>query len=297
LEELVAGAPSGSRAPYESGAPQLTRIGLSATQKPLELVAHFLTGSGRPDPVVVNIGHQRTLDLAIEVPPSPMGPVASNDMWGEIYSRIVELVQQHRSTLLFVNTRRLSERVAHNLAEKLGEEAVAAHHGSLSRKLRLEAERRLKAGEVKVLVATASLELGIDIGFVDLVIHIGSPRSIGVALQRVGRAGHWRGAVPKGRLFPTTRDELMELAATVRAIHHGDLDRLMIPDSPLDILAQQIIAMCAVEEWGEEELYAVVRRAYPYRELTREQFEAVLGMVAEGIAARRGQYGAYVHRD
>ncbi|HTK94973.1 MAG TPA: DEAD/DEAH box helicase, partial [Terriglobales bacterium] len=274
----------------------LTRIGLSATQKPLELVAHFLTGA-RPDPVVVNIGHKRTLDLQIEVPPSEMGPVASNDMWGEIYDRIVELVRQHRSTLLFVNTRRLAERVAHNLGERLGEDAVAAHHGSLSRKLRLEAEHKLKTGKVAVLVATASLELGIDIGFVDLVIHIGSPRSIAVALQRVGRAGHWRGAVPKGRLFPTTRDELVEIAATVRAIHHGDLDRLVLPDTPLDILAQQIIAMCAVEEWNEDDLYALVRRAYLYRELTREQFEDVLTMVSEGIAARRGQYGAYVHRD
>jgi len=275
----------------------LTRIGLSATQKPLELVAHFLTGSGRPDPVVVNIGHQRTLDLAIEVPGSEMGPVASNDMWGELYDRIVELARQHRSTLLFVNTRRLVERVSHNLEERMGEGAVAAHHGSLSRKLRFEAERKLKAGEVSVLVATASLELGIDIGFVDLVIHIGTPRSIGGALQRIGRAGHWRGAVPKGRLFPTTRDELVELAATVRAIHQGDLDRLMVPDAPLDILAQQIIAMCAVEEWEEDALYALVRRAYPYSQLTREQFDAILTMVSEGIAARRGQYGAYVHRD
>ncbi|MDP9268031.1 MAG: DEAD/DEAH box helicase [Acidobacteriota bacterium] len=275
----------------------LTRIGLSATQKPLELVAHFLTGSGRPDPVVVNIGHQRTLDIAIEVPPSELGPVASNDMWGELYDRVVELARQHRSTLLFVNTRRLVERVSHNLEERMGEGAVAAHHGSLSRKLRLEAEKKLKAGEVAVLVATASLELGIDIGFVDLVIHIGTPRSIGGALQRIGRAGHWRGAVPKGRLFPTTRDELVELAATIRAIHQGDLDRLMVPDAPLDILAQQIIAMCAVEEWDEDALFALVRRAHPYRELTRDQFDAILTMVSEGIAARRGQYGAYVHRD
>jgi ATP-dependent Lhr-like helicase len=293
LEHLVASARSGASGPQRSA---LTRIGLSATQKPLEVVAHFLTGA-RPDPVVVNIGHKRHLDIAIEVPPSAMGPVASNDMWSEIYDRIVELVRQHRSTLLFVNTRRLTERVAHNLGERLGEDAVAAHHGSLSRKLRLEAEHKLKTGKVAVLVATASLELGIDIGFVDLVIHIGSPRSIAAALQRVGRAGHWRGAVPKGRFFPTTRDELVEIAATVRAIHHGDLDRLIIPDTPLDILAQQMIAMCAVEEWGEEDVYALVRRAYPYRELSREQFEAVLTMVSEGIAARRGQYGAYVHRD
>jgi ATP-dependent Lhr-like helicase len=293
LEELVAARPRAAGLQRSA----LTRIGLSATQKPLELVAHFLTGAGRPDPVVVNIGHKRTLDLQIEVPPSELGPIASNEMWGEIYDRIVELVRQHRSTLLFVNTRRMVERVSHNLGERMGEDAVAAHHGSLSRKLRLEAERKLKAGQVAVLVATASLELGIDIGFVDLVIHIGSPRSIGGALQRIGRSGHWRGAVPKGRLIPTTRDELVELAATVRAIHHGDLDRLILPDTPLDILAQQIIAMCAVEEWHEDALYEVVRRAYLYRDLSREQYDEVLTMVSEGIAARRGQYGAYVHRD
>ncbi len=228
------------------------RIGLSATQKPIETVAHFLTGSGRPDPVIVNIGHKRATRSAVEVPPSPLGPVASNEMWDEIYDRIAELVEQHRSTLVFVNTRRLAERIAHQLGERIGEDNVAAHHGSLSRKLRLAAERKLKDGEVKVLVATASLELGIDIGTVDLVCQIGSPRSIAVALQRVGRAGHWRGAVPKGRFFATTRDDLLECAALVRAIRHGDLDRLIIPDCPLDILAQQIVATCAAEEWGED---------------------------------------------
>src|SRR5574337_44462 len=206
------------------------RIGLSATQKPIEQVAEFLTGAGRPAPVIVDIGHKRQLDLAVEVPASPLGPVASNEMWDEIYDRISELVRQHRSTLVFVNTRRLAERVAHQLAERLGEDAVAAHHGSLSRKLRLAAEKRLKAGEVKVVVATASLELGIDIGTVDLVCHIGTPRVIAVALQRVGRSGHWRGAIPKGRIFVTTRDELIECAALVRAIRHGELDRLWVPD-------------------------------------------------------------------
>src|SRR5579884_1591695 len=221
------------------------RIGLSATQKPIEEVAHFLAGNGRPDPVVVNVGHRRKLDLAVEVPATLLGPVASNEMWDEIYDRIVELSNQHRSTLVFVNTRRLVERVAHHLAERLGEENVAAHHGSLSRKLRLAAEQKLKKGEIKVLVATASLELGIDIGTVDLVIQISSPRSIAVALQRVGRSGHWRGAVPKGRFFVTTRDDLLECAALVRAIRQGDLDRLIIPDSPLDVLAQQIVATCA----------------------------------------------------
>src|SRR5438445_385213 len=221
------------------------RIGLSATQKPIEDVAHFLAGNGRPDPVIVNIGHKRTLDLAVEVPATLLGPIASNEMWDEIYNRIVELSEQHRSTLVFVNTRRLVERIAHHLAERLGEESVGAHHGSLSRKLRLAAEKKLKEGQIKVLVATASLELGIDIGTVDLVIQIGSPRSIAVALQRVGRSGHWRGAVPKGRFFVTTRDDLLECAALVRAIRHGDLDRLMIPDAPLDVLAQQIVATCA----------------------------------------------------
>ena len=315
------------------------RIGLSATQKPIEEVAHFLTGNGRPDPVIVNVGHKRKLDLAIEVPASQLGPIASNEMWEEIYNRLVELVEQHRSTLVFVNTRRLSERISHHLAEKLGPDNVAAHHGSLSRKLRLAAEKRLKDGEVKVLVATASLELGIDVGTVDLVVQIGSPRAIAVALQRVGRSGHWRGAVPKGRFFVTTRDELQECAALVRAIRQGDLDRIMIPESPLDILAQQIVAICAAggshvarapspasdggenlatetegelsassdkragapaphdPGWDEDELFDLVRRAYPYRNLSRETYEAVLEMLSEGIASRRGRYGAYLHHD
>ena len=273
------------------------RIGLSATQKPIELVAHFLTGSGRRDPVIVNVGHKRPMDIAIEVPASQLGPVASNEMWDEIYERISELVRQHRSTLVFVNTRRLAERVAHNLAERLGDEAVAAHHGSLSRKLRLNAERKLKNGEIRVLVATASLELGIDIGTVDLVCQLSSTRAIAVALQRVGRSGHWRGAIPKGRLFAMTRDELVECAALVRAIRQGDLDRLMIPDCPLDILAQQIVAACAAEEWLEHDLFALMRRAYPYRALSRETFDSILAMLSDGIASRRGRYGAYLHRD
>src|ERR1700674_4955240 len=316
------------------------RIGLSATQKPIEEVAHFLTGSGRPDPVIVDVGHKRKLDLAVEVPASQLGPIATNEMWDEIYNRLVELVEQHRSTLVFVNTRRLSERISHHLSEKLGADNVAAHHGSLSRKLRLTAEKKLKDGEVKVLVAAASLELGIDIGTVDLVVQISSPRAIAVALQRVGRSGHWRGAIPKGRFFVTTRGELQECPALVRAIRHGDLDRIMIPDSPLDILAQQIVATCAAggdrvattlpsapncgenpattttEEllskssdaragvpalhdpgWDEDELFALVRRAYPYRNLSRETYEAVLEMLSEGIASRRGRYGAYIHRD
>ncbi len=311
------------------------RIGLSATQKPIEEVAHFLTGSGRPDPVIVNIGHKRKLDLAVEVPPMPLGPVASNEMWDEVYNRLVALVEQHRSTLVFVNTRRMAERVAHQLGERIGEENVAAHHGSLSRKLRLAAEKKLKEGQVRVLVATASLELGIDVGTVDLVVQINSPRAIAVTLQRVGRSGHWRGAVPKGRLFCTTRDDLLECAALVRAIRQGDLDRLMIPEAPLDVLAQQIVAACAAgpeaavsrlrqraqdglatageddgattaavgdgeassDGWREDELFALVRRAYPYRNLSREVFGSILEMLSEGIAAKRGRYGAYLHRD
>ena len=277
--------------------PTLIRIGLSATQKPIEEVAHFLTGSGRADPVVVNIGHKRTLDLAIEVPPMPLGPIATNEMWDTLYDRLVELVGQHRSTLVFVNTRRMAERLCHQLGERMGEENVAAHHGSLSRKLRLAAEKKLKEGQVRVLVATASLELGIDVGTVDLVVQINSPRAIAVALQRVGRAGHWRGAVPKGRFFATTRDDLLECAALVRAIKDGDLDRLMIPESPLDVLAQQIVAACAAEEWDEDEMFALAQRAYPYRGLKRQAFDAILEMLSEGIAARRGRYGAYLHRD
>ena len=297
----------------------LARIGLSATQKPIEEVAHFLTGGGRPDPVIVNIGHKRQLDVAVEVPPSPLGPITTNEMWDEIYDRLVELAGQHRSTLVFVNTRRLVERVAHNLAQRMGEENVGAHHGSLSRKLRLAAESKLKEGKIKVLVATASLELGIDIGTVDLVVQISSPRAIAVALQRVGRSGHWRGAVPKGRFFATTRDDLLECASLVRAIRHGDLDRLMIPEAALDILAQQIVAACAAsgnpaelrsagqpgpalptqtdDGWDEDELFALVKRAYSYRNLSRATFERVLEMLSEGIAARRGRYGAYIHRD
>jgi ATP-dependent Lhr-like helicase len=273
------------------------RIGLSATQKPIELIAHFLTGSGRPAPVIVQIGHQRTLDLAIEVPASELGPVASHEMWDEIYNRVADLVRQHRSTLVFVNTRRLAERVAHHLEERLGKDAVATHHGSLSRKLRLAAENKLKAGEIQALVATASLELGIDIGAVDLVCQIGSTRSIATALQRIGRAGHWHGAIPKGRIFAATRDELLECAALVRAIRQGDLDRIEIPDAPQDVLAQQIVAMCSAEDWQEDDLFARIRRAYPYRNLERSQFDTIVEMLSEGIAARRGRYGTYLHRD
>jgi ATP-dependent helicase Lhr and Lhr-like helicase len=297
------------------------RIGLSATQKPIEEVARFLAGNDDPrnprlGPVIVDVGHKRKLDLGIEVPSSELGPVASNEMWDEIYERIVQLVKSHRSTLVFVNTRRLAERIAHQLGERLGEDNVAAHHGSLSRKLRLEAERKLKEGQVKVLVATASLELGIDVGTVDLVCHVSSPRSIAVALQRVGRSGHWRGAVPKGRFFVTTRDDLAECAVLVRAIRRGELDRLIFPEASLDVLAQQIVACCGSsvsaasakhsaaknddknsDGWDEDELFALVKRAYPYRNLSRKSFGEVLTMLSEGIASQRGRYGAYLHHD
>jgi len=274
-----------------------TRIGLSATQKPMELIGQFLVGNGRPQPILVHVPQRREIDLAVEVPASELGPVASNEMWEEIYARIASLVEQNRSTLIFVNTRRLAERVAHHLAILLGEDAVASHHGSLSRHRRLAVEGKLKAGEIRALVATASLELGIDIGTVDLVCQIGSPRSIAVGLQRVGRAGHWRGAIPKGRLFATTRDELVECAALVRAIRLGELDRIVIPESPLDILSQQIVAACAAEDWQEDDLYALVRRAFPFRNLARSEFDEVIAMLSDGIAARRGRYGAYLHRD
>ena len=225
---------------------QPVRIGLSATQKPIEEVAHFLTGNGRPDPVIVNIGHKRTLDLAVEVPPSPLGPIATNEMWDEIYDRLVELVEQHRSTLVFVNTRRLvGANLAPSRANGLGEENVAAHHGSLSRKLRLAAEKKLKEGKVKVLVATASLELGIDIGTVDLVVQISSPRAIAVALQTGGAFRPLAGRGSQRAIFRHHSRRILECAALVRAIEQGDLDRLMIPNAPLDILAQQIVAACA----------------------------------------------------
>jgi ATP-dependent Lhr-like helicase len=294
LDALVTEGPAGSTLGKRKPP---VRIGLSATQKPIHEIAEFLTGAGRPAPAIVDIGHKRQLDLQIEVPDSELGPVSTNDHWDEVYKRIAALVTSHRSTLVFVNTRRLAERVAHHLAEILGGGVVASHHGSLARKTRLDAERRLKAGELKVLVATASLQLGIDIGHVDLVIQISSPRSIAVALQRIGRSGHWRGAIPKGRILAMTRDELLECAALVRAIQAGELDRVLIPEAPLDVLAQQIVASCAAEDWGEADLFELLRRAYPYRNLKPEDYDGVVEMLSEGIAARRGRYGAYLHRD
>ena len=273
------------------------RIGLSATVTPIEAMAEFLVGSGRPAPHLVQIARRRSFDLAVEVPRSELGPIATHELWEEIYDRLAALVQQHRSTLVFTNTRRVAERVAHHLAARLGNDVVAAHHGSLARGTRLAAERRLKAGELRVVVATASLELGIDVGTIDLVCQIGSTRSIAVAVQRVGRAGHWRGATPKARLFPATRDDLVECAALTLAISRGELDHILIPDAPLDILAQQIVAACASEDWLEDDLFAMVRRASPYRGLPRSEFDRVIEILSDGISARRGRYGAYLHRD
>jgi ATP-dependent Lhr-like helicase len=273
------------------------RIGLSATQKPLEKVGHFLVGNRSLAPVIINIGHAKQLELAIEIPDSELSAVAANETWDEIYNRISELSQDNRSTLVFVNTRRLAERVAHHLAERIGEEFVTAHHGSLSRKLRLQAEIKLKNGELKVLVATASLELGIDIGSVDLVCQIGSPRSIAVMLQRAGRAGHWHGAISKAKIFVTTRDELVECASLIHAIRTGDLDQLIFPHEPLDILAQQIVASCATQDWHEKELYNLVKKSYFYKDLSLEEFDRLLTMLSEGIAGSRGRYGTYLFRD
>jgi ATP-dependent Lhr-like helicase len=269
------------------------RIGLSATVKPIQEVAGFLG----PDTRIVDVGHQREMELAVEVPRDELGAVASTEMWNEIYDRVAELILAHRTTLVFVNTRRLSERVAHALGERLGDNAVLPHHGSLSRHLRFDAESRLKRGELRAVVATASLELGIDIGTVDLVCQIGSPRSIAVALQRIGRSGHWIGAKPKGRIFATTRDELIECASVVSAIRKGDLERLEIPQNALDILAQQVVATAASEPWKEDDLYALFHSAYPYRNLAREDFDAVVEMLSEGIATSRGRSGALLHRD
>ena len=275
----------------------LLRIGLSATQKPLEVMAQFLSGVNRPKPVIVNIGHLKHLELAVEVPLSELGSITSHGIWDEIYDKIALLAQENRSTLVFVNTRKLAERVAHHLEKRLGEAQVAAHHGSLSRKLRLAAETKLKQGELKLLVATASLELGIDIGSIDLVCQIGSPRAMSIALQRVGRAGHWYGAISKGKFFATTRDELLECAALVHSIKQGKLDQLVIPEEPLDILAQQIVAMCASDEWLEDNLFDLITHSYFYARLSRDTFNSVIEMLAEGVAGSRGRYGAYLFRD
>ena len=286
---------------------RLQRIGLSATQKPIEEVGRFLVGMGsgdarrnhaRPElPTIIDAGYRRDLDLAIEVPGSPLEAVMSNEVWTEVYTRLAELIQAHHTTLVFVNTRRLAERVTHHLCELLGPDCVTSHHGSLSATLRLEAENRLKRGELRALVATASLELGIDIGSVDLVCQLGPARSIATLLQRVGRAGHRLGGVAKGRIFPLSRDELVECLATVRSLRAGELDALKMPQKPLDVLAQQIVACAACEEWEEERLFELMRSAYPYRALAREEFDETLQMLADGFSTKHGRRGALIHHD
>ncbi len=274
---------------------KLQRIGLSATQKPIEEVARFLT---REECTIVDRGHKRKMDLAVEVPGSPLEAVMSHEVWAEIYGRLVSLIETHKTTLITVNTRRLAERMARQLSERLGNEFVAAHHGSLSKEARQDAEHRLKEGKLKVLVATASLELGIDIGHVDLVCQVSSPHRIATFLQRVGRSGHSINGVPKGRIFPLTRDDLVECTAMLRAVHDGELDRIHVPDQPLDVLAQQIVAETAAEEeWDEADLYQLIRQAYPYRSLEKETFLDVVQMLSHGFATRRGRRAALIHHD
>ena len=281
----------------QNGEPKPARIGLSATQRPIETIAHMLVGAGRELPYIVDAGHARTLDLAIEITDDELGPIASHEQMGRMFDRIAHLAGQHKTTLVFVNTRRLVERVSHQLEQRLGENQVVAHHGSMSRKMRFAAEQKLKTGDVCCAVATASLELGIDVGSVDLVVQIGSPRSIATLLQRIGRSGHSRGATPKGRLFALTRDQLVECAALVRAIRRGTLDAIEPRKGALDILAQQIVAACSSEVFHEDELYDLIRRSFHYVDLPRNEFDSVLTMLSEGVSDRRGRSTARLHRD
>ena len=281
---------------------RLQRIGLSATQKPIETVARYLVGAGAeggPAPLcrVFDTGHRRARDLALELPAGPLEAVMSGEVWKQVYDRLTQLISEHRTTLIFVNTRRMAERAARELSERLGEQQVTAHHGSLAKEQRLDAEQRLKGGTLRALVATASLELGIDIGEVNLVCQIGSPRSIATFLQRVGRSGHAIDGIPKGRLFPLSRDELVECVALLDSVGRGELDRLAIPERPLDVLAQQIVAEAAAREWSEDGLYALIRCAWPYRALARQEFDAVLAMLADGYISRHGRRGALIHHD
>jgi ATP-dependent Lhr-like helicase len=280
----------------------LLRIGLSATQNPVSAVAHFLVGAasdGAPaaEAAIVDAGHQRPRDLGLELPESPLEAVMSGDVWTQVYDRLTRLIESHRTTLVFVNTRRMAERIARQLSDRLGEAAVTAHHGSMAKEKRLSAEQRLKGGELKALVATASLELGIDIGDVDLVCQLGSPRSIAAFLQRAGRSGHAIGGTPKGRLFPLSRDDLVECAALLDSVRRGELDRLTIPDRPLDVLAQQIVAEVSAQDWPEAALYDRLRRAWPFRKLARADYDAVVRMLAEGFSTRHGRRAALIHHD
>jgi ATP-dependent Lhr-like helicase len=280
------------------GAP-LQRIGLSATQNPIAAIADFLVGADADDAptAIVDAGHQRPRDLALDVPGQPLEAVMSAEVWEQVYDRLVALIAAHRTTLVFVNTRRMAERVARQLSDRLGQAAVTAHHGSMAKEQRLAAEQKLKSGALRALVATASLELGIDIGDVDLVCQIGAPRSIASFLQRIGRSGHAIGGTPKGRLFPLSRDELGECVALLDSVRRGELDLLAMPEQPLDVLAQQIVAEVAAQDWPEEALFDRFRRAWPYRALTRADFTAVLRMLAEGFATSRGRRGALIHHD
>ena len=278
----------------------VTRIGLSATQRPIETLARFLCGCDGGHPrkcTIVDTGHARERDIALELPESPLEAVMSGEVWNEVYRRLCALIEGHRTTLVFVNTRRMAERVARALTESLGERNVTSHHGSLSRERRLAAEQRLRAGDLRALVATASLELGIDIGDVDLVCQLGSTRSISTFLQRTGRSGHAVHGTPKGRLFPLTRDDLVECAAILDSVRRGELDRLHVPAHPLDVLAQQVVAAVAAEDWSEDDLLSMVRRAWPYRSLGREAWRGLLAMLAGGFATRRGRRSAYLHHD
>jgi len=303
LENLIQQHASRVSSNGEAAKASLVRIGLSATQRPIEEVARFLVGSANlssdnsPNCAIINSGHRRQLDLALELPESPLQAVMSGEVWNEVYDRLAQLIRQHKTTLVFVNTRRLAERLARHLGERIGDENIAAHHGSLAREQRLTAEQRLKAGELSALVATASLELGIDIGDVNLVCQLGSTRSIASFLQRVGRSNHTVEGFPKGRIFPLSRDELVETAAIVDSVRRGELDHLEIPEQPLDILAQQIVAAVAAEEWTEDDLFRTVRNAYPYRKLEREQFDAIVRMLAEGFSTKRGRRSTYLHHD
>jgi ATP-dependent Lhr-like helicase len=277
----------------QSGASRPQRIGLSATVAPIDTIGAFLGDRT----TIVNVGSRRDMDLSIAVPSDELGAVASGEMWAEIYDRVAETVLAHRTTLIFVPTRRMSERVAFALSERLGEGIVLPHHGSLAREARFEAENRLKDGDIRAVVATASLELGIDIGTVDVVVQLGTPRSIATALQRIGRSGHWVGATPRGILYATTRDELLECMALLRALRGGEMDALEIPDPAFDILAQQIVAACATREWNADDLYHMVRSTYSYRALTRADFDAVVALVADGITTTRGRSGTFLHHD
>ena len=273
------------------------RLGLSATQKPIADVARFLVGATGEACSIVDEGHRRSMDLGVEIPRSTLDAVMSHEVWEEYYDRLTALIAEHKTTLVFVNTRRMAERMTRHLTDRLGEDAVTAHHGSLSKERRLDAETRLKTGRLKALVATASLELGIDIGHVDLVCQIGSPHRIATLLQRVGRSGHTVSGLPKGRLFPVTRDDLIECAALLRSVRRGELDAIVEHDAPLDVLAQQIVAESACRQCAEDELYDLARRAWPYRALERADFDAVVGMTADGFSTRRGRRAALVHRD